>query len=198
MELLLIPFLFVGGVALIYLGVQGVPTAPWLSRARAQTGNLVVERSESVAVEPAIGESAVEPAAKRDRLKNVRPVRIRPAENKETEPPPAVDGAALSDEGAIETIGPIKSSLNEASAPTQEKVDTGSDEEEDAVERLGPAPSFGEPDALLGQVLMEMSIVRNEIKDLRSHVEGLSARKPVVTRAPGGPRRRRLRRISGL
>ena len=48
----------------------------------------------------------------------------------------------------------------------------------------------------MGQLLMELSILRDEITDLRERVAGLTVRHAVVSRAPGDPTRRRLRRSS--
>jgi hypothetical protein len=203
MELLLIPFLVMAGAGLIYLGVHGVPAAPWTKTGRDAPDEPADGSSEPVVVPGAFRDggpiivetvaTVIEHEAKPERgrsklnlLKNVRPRRHGTSAIEAAEAETAVQEVFLPD------VEPDRAEVAIAGG----LADAGLAEDAEHVATVGPSPVFGESDALMGQLLMEMSSVRSEIKELRNRVERLTIRPIAVTRAPGEPRRRRMRRIS--
>ena len=215
MELLLIPFLLLSGGALIYLGVHGVPTAPWaLTSGRhkgkkdataASVGPRKVVEATAQTIQlpaPASGGPAASPV-KRNVLKDVRPRRqtaSMPLSATEPETPAEVSDTSDSapEVRPEDVLSPSEAvparAISSNDGPANE--DTLSAAKKATANSAGPSPLFSESDALMGQLLMELSSVRGEISDLRSRVERLTVRPAALTRAPGGPRRRRMRRVS--
>jgi hypothetical protein len=219
-ELLLIPFLLISGTTLIYLGVHGVPAAPWLqsvtaASSRRDSATVQSRQPDAPAKAQAIEVEAVEPAARAPEsgeVANIRQARrhfgetladghVTDALGGETEGEKVVD--ITSPDGQFEPAPQVQLGLRGTDEPTpkaRERASTDVEKEGavDGADRIGPAPTFNEADALFGEVLMEMSLVRNELQHLHKRVETLSSKQPARTRAPGGPRRRRLRRVGGF
>jgi hypothetical protein len=197
MELLLIPFLLVAGTSLIFVGVHGVPAAPWLRASAAdetQTKTAAAAQASSGA-RHRHADAASLLTARRRLLRNVRHARHWAPGRAQSESAAADSAAETRWQDGVQAA---RAWLADPS-PAESTEDHDGDEVPDGEQpRNAGAESFTESDAMLGQLLTEMSEVRSELNDLRDRIERLNPRQPALTRAPGGPRRRRLRRIGGF
>jgi hypothetical protein len=189
-ELLLIPFLLVAGTSLIFVGVHGVPAAPWL---RESTNDDKERRTGDGGRQQAVAASLL--TIRRRLLRNVRRAHHSTPGRAQGESAAAASAAEARWQDGVQTA---KAWLADASPAQDAEGEVGNAAPAGEGPRLGADGSFTESDAMLGQLLMEMSSVRNELNDLRERLDRLNQRQPALMRAPGGPRRRRSRRIGGL